>query len=169
MLVATWQILNVAPQREFLVQKDMQALGLLAMVPSEKRWRKSRGKDNRPVMVAYAHPIISSYVFVGSDRPMPWRAIKETDFTRGWVSFSRDGTPAKLSDRDIDMIRRMVGRSNGGAGLQVGDAARLTDGPYQNLEAIVRAIGRDKVTISVQFFGSERELSVTVDKLEKSA
>lgn len=158
----------MASQRELEVAVALRKLGLLALVPTERRYRRMRGKNNRPEMIAYAHPIFSGYVFVGKAGPMPWAAIAKVRHCWGYVSFSEDGSPATLSDHDIQVIQHMTAtvRASGGS-LRIGEAIKIVAGAFANIEGVATAIGREKVKISVHVFGSERELVVPVGNVEK--
>lgn len=170
MTEAVWHVLNVAPQREMRVAIDLRRQGLLAMLPTERRYRKTRGKGNRPVIMAYSHPVIPSYVFVGSDHAMNWPAIAKVEHVRGYITFDPDGEPARLTPSDIAIIRRLglANKSTGGQALRIGDMARLTEGPLWGIEGVVEAIGRERVTVRIMLFGSMRIVSERVDRVERS-
>lgn len=161
-------MLKTAAQAELEVAIQLRKLGLLAMVPTERRYRRVRGKNNRPEMVAYSHPIMPGYVFAGRSGPMPWAAVGAVKNCWGYISFSEHGIPATLSDHDIQIIQHMMAnvKASGGS-LRVGEQVKITKGAFANLEGLAKAIGRDRVTISAHVFGAERDLVVAVGNVEK--
>ena len=149
----------------------LRSSGLLAMVPCERRFRKTLSRQGKPVLMSYLYPLMPGYVFCGmrNENAFPWLRIRSMRHIWGVVSFDEEGWPAKLSDKDIDTIRQMakdVKQATGGS-LKEGDQIRITSGPFASIEGLAKAIGRDKVVISVHLFGAERDLTVPVGNVEK--
>ena len=167
---ATWYVLEVAGQRELEITVKLREGGLLAMVPTERRYRRTRSKQGKPVLLPYVYPLMPGYVFAGSHEKskFPWLRVRSMRDVWGVVSFHENGWPAELSDRDIDMIRQMAKDTKPtGGSLKAGDQTRITSGPFANIEGLAKAIGRDKVVVSVHLFGAERDLTVAVGNVEK--
>ena len=158
------------PQREFKAERELSnGLGLRTLVPYEIRHRRSMGKGNRPVMVPYRVPLMPGYLFAGAMGGLPWRDVMEIRDIRGKVAF--DGSPARLTDAQVDHVRRMAESANTETrrGLKVGDAARVTSGPFANLGALVEAIGLDGVRVTVQMLGRSVPMTVRADHIERAA
>ena len=167
-MTATWYVLEVAGQRELEVTAKLREAGYLSMLPCERRYRKTRSKQGKPVLMPYLYPLMPGYVFAGFTGTVPWAKIKATRHIWGVVSFEEDGSPTRLTDRDIDKIRTMAkdAKPSGGS-LKEGDRTRITSGPFASLEGLAVALGRSKVTVSLVLFGAEREIDVPVGNVEK--
>ena len=162
-----WHVLTTVPQREFRAGIELQQLGLATVIPYTIRHRKQMGKGNRPIMVPYRVPLLPSYAFVGGD--VPWYDVRSLKDIRGRVEF--DGSPAIVSDADVDRVRRMaeIERHDDRKGLKAGDSVRVTDGPFRDLTALVEEIGMGSVRISVELFGRSTPATIRPDQIERAA
>lgn len=165
-----WHVLTTMPQREFKAERElMNGLGLRTLVPYETRHRRAMGKGNRPVMVPYRVPLMPGYLFAGGTHGLPWRDVMEVRDIRGKVSF--DGIPARLTDAQIDHVRRMAETTKVDTrrGLKVGDAGRITSGPFLDMPALVESIGLGSVEVTVEIFGRPTTTTVRPDMIERAA
>lgn len=162
-----WHVLTTVPQREFRAGIELQRLGLATVIPYTIRHRRQMGKGNRPIMVPYKVPLLPSYAFVGGD--IPWYDIKSLRDIRGRVEF--DGSPAIVSDADVDRVRRMAEgvRHDDRKSIAVKDRVRVMYGPFRDLTALVEEIGMGSVRISVELFGRSTPATIRPDQIERAA
>ncbi len=169
--MANWFVCTTVPQREFKAAYELEALGLMTLVPYEVTYRRAMGKGNRPVTIEKNIPLLPSYVFVGSNDVVPWYDVRSLRDVRGRVAF--DGAPARLRDVEIARIRALATaerRENAGRkSLKLGDRVSITDGPFRSFEGLVQAIGVGDVTVSVEMFGSFRPVRHRPDQIERAA
>lgn len=163
-----WFVLTVAPQRERIVARDLKAgLGLRSTVPYE---RLELRRNNR--VLTRIRPLIPGYVFAGSSYAMPWRDIRETRHVHGWLTVD-DDIPAAVSDQEIAEIQRLAEQHNQQLRqirtLGAGDKVRVKDGPFANIETLIRSVRGSTGSIEVPILGSTREIKVSLDQLEAVA
>lgn len=164
-----WHALAVAPGRERRAELGLRRLGLITCLPITMRYRKSFGKLRRPILVPYRYALMPGYVLIGSTDPMPWPAVRKVKGVRGPVMF--DGLIGTLTSIEVDRIRAMskTVASPSRRTLQVGDAARVTDGPFIGFESLIRSIRGDAVTVSLRLFGRDHDVEMPAHGVERAA
>lgn len=163
-----WRVLMVAPQRELRVAGEIQrGLGLLTMVPTERHRVRSRGKGGQPVITERVRALMPRYLFLGSKvGDIPYRDVMEIEHVQSIVQFA--GIPAQLTDAEVDRIR-LLAREIETSGWKAGDRATITSGPFRSIEALITAVKTESLRVSVPMFGSEREIDIRADQLERVA
>lgn len=151
--------------REFEVAAAFEALGGATIVPFEvERTRKRLGRQ--PSIRRY--PLLPGYVFAGFARAHPWLAIERLHHILGPIEDPATELPAVMTSRDLKKLadiptgQERVLRAARSVGK--GDRVRLLDQVSE-----VRAIVDGKAYIPIRMLGSEREVAVSVDKLERVA
>lgn len=148
--------------REFDVAVAFEALDGAAVVPYEvERIRKrSAGIGMRKI------PLLPGYVFVGFAKAHPWRKIEDIHHILGPVEDPATGLPGTMTRRDLAALMNIKSGQDRVAavakGIGKGDRVRLLD-----QIAEVRRVLDGKAYIPIKMLGSEREIAVAVDKLER--
>lgn len=160
-----WRILTVAPQRELRVAGEIKrGLGLPTMVPTQRYKAKTRGRGNQVVLVDRVRPILPRYVFVGSDvGDVPFRDLLEIEHVQSLVQFGSE--PALLSAADVHAIRRMAADLT--TGWKTGDKVAILAGPFRSIEALISTVREQSVVVSVPILGSERDVEIRADQVER--
>ena len=165
--MTTWHCLRVMTQRESTVAAELnRGLGLSTYVPSEtsKIIRARR-------VVEVERCLIPGYVFAGHLEGMPWRDVSATRHVIGPL-LAMDA-PATLSQAEIDRMRALERAHNQTLAnwrtFRAGDRIRIKDGPFANVETLLRAVRGKQATIEVPMLSSTRAVSVALDNLEKVA
>ena len=156
-----WSVLTVSPQRELRVAGEIKAgLGLQVCVPCLQRHRKRVSAE--PIH----YPLMPRYVFVGSPEALPIYDLMSLRHVTGLVQF--DGRIARLTDPDVDHIRRLANevKVEAPGGHRVGDKIMITAGPFKCFEALVKEIRAGQVRIDVQMFGRTVEHWRSADQVE---
>jgi len=163
-----WRVITAAPHHELHVAAECRrGLGLLTLVPTERHRVRTRGKGGQPVIVTRERPLMAPYIFVGSRvGDIPWRDVMEIRHVRNVIQFA--GEPALLNDREIERIRDLA-KAVVDAGWQAGQRVTIADGPFKSIEALIAAVRDKTVTVTVPLFGSERDVELRVDQIEKVA
>ena len=102
-----------------------------------------------------------------------WHLVKNTTGVTGFV-----GTREEQRERPValspDAIRNIIGQTQVEepqirVGFSVGDAVRLTDGPFLDMVAEVEEINieKGKVRVRISMFGRETPLELDFDQVEK--
>ena len=163
-----WHAITVSPQRERLVASELKtSLGLKTCVPCVQKHRRSRGKNNRPVLIPYLLPLMPSYVFVGSRYSLPVYDIKSQQHVRDFVQFG--GQYATLTDAEVVRIKMLAKQATVDlpSGYQVGDVVQITDGPFRSFEALIQEIRGGDIRVDVELFGRNTPHWRRVDQIEK--
>lgn len=164
-----WYVLQVAPQRERLVEGEIRrGLGLLAYVPYE---RFSVRRASRSIEVV--RPLMPGYVFCGTKSGgMPWSDISATRHVRDWLTVD-DDVPAPVSDLEIMQIQRLAEAHNsrkiGQRSLQPGDRVKVADGPFASMTALIATVRGNTAGIVIPMLGGPREVQIPAAHLERVA
>lgn len=192
----TWFALQVAPQKEFTLQKILKRHGYHTFVPVEHRWRrwnkftKQKTRRSFPMMPRYVmvgFPFHDSDFHVAFEQPIieggEIRGYREKIFSpfqlpivTGCVGVS--GIPRALDTKRIcEYIDRWPDGMDRpdrekwmptGKEFKEGDMVRVWEGPLQHHLVKVIEINalNGKAKILAEMFGSQMEIEINVEKLE---
>lgn len=164
-----WYVLQVAPQRERLVEGEIRrGLGLLSYVPYERFEVRRASK-----VLEVIRPMMQGYVFVGSKvGGIPWADISATRHVRDWLTVD-DDVPAPVSDMEIMQIQRLAEAHNSRKveqrHLQPGDRVKVADGPFASMTALIATIRGNTARIVLPMFGGPSEVQIPTSQLERVA
>jgi transcriptional antiterminator RfaH len=159
----SWYVLLTEPQRENIVQTQLQNQGLNTYLPVARAARIRQGRR------AYL-PFFPRYIFVQVDLDAVGRSVlKWTPGVTSLVSF--DGDPAAVPDVVIALLKERLeaAREQSFGGLKPGDRVRLRQGPLRDLEAVFdRALSPSgRVRVLLNFLGKQRPCEVHFEFLER--
>lgn len=169
-MTTIWEIAKVTPTRELKIESEIKCgLGLKACVPYERKYRKARGKQGKPILIPYRHVIIPGYVLVGSPSGAPWYDIKTIQYVKGPVQF--DGVVGRLTDAEVDRFRKMAEEVSvtTARAIRPGDQARVINGPFANFESMIHEIKGADVRITVSMFQGDMDVWMPAANIEKAA
>lgn len=106
--VATWYVLEVAPQREYRVAHWLEAMGFASLVPLETRTRIARGKTRsagrkKQAREIYQLPLIPRMVLLGTTGPLPWLTILDHQHVTGAIGI--DGMPLAMRAGEAERLQ----------------------------------------------------------------
>ena len=132
------------------------------VVPKEKKIRIKGGK--RQVIEEKIYPGYVLVEMVVTDAS--WYVVRNTPRVTGFVGSGT--TPVPLSMEEIDGLFSRMGKDEPTHKIDVvvGDAVRITDGPFKDFEGKVNEVdeARGKIKVLVSMFG--RETPVELDFLQ---
>ncbi len=162
-----WHAIRVAPSAEFRVRDDLHRLSITALVPRQVVLRKvNRDGKKKPIF----RPLLPGYVFAGFRDFPPWASLAGLRGWHGPVGF--EGFPARLTTADVLAIQafdRMPDEPVHRPCVKVGDKVPYRVGRLGELRAMVKRLEGAKVVLSVELFGSEREVTVASESIEAAA
>lgn len=133
------------------------------IVPKEKKIKIKNGKRR-----TVEEKIYPGYVLV--DMLMTedaWYVVRNTPRVTRFVG-AETTRPVPLSTGDVEALMARMSRDEGGfrIDLKVGDAIKITDGPFKDYDGKVSEVDEDrgKVKVLVQIFG--RDTAVELDSLQ---
>jgi transcription antitermination factor NusG len=170
-------VLTTAPQLEFRARDALVERGYTVVMPHEEheivRRYSPRLKDMRPPTIRKT-PIMRRYLFVqapnsGAVGEIVYRmSLAPRRLITGYLGSY--GNPMAVPDEHVSAIQAMSGRriTQGTPikPLQVGDVARIINGPASGQTATVRSTRNGKVKMLLTWLGSQREVEVTASSLE---
>lgn len=141
---------------------DMEDKIFNILIPKEKKIRIKNGK--RKIVEEKVYPGYVLVEMIVTDDS--WYVVRNTPHVTGFVGSGT--TPTPISEEEIkDLQKRMgVNEPEYQIDFAKGDAIRISDGPFKNMEGKVTEIDdtRGKVKVLVSMFG--RETPVELDFLQ---
>ena len=141
---------------------DMEDKIFNILIPKEKKIRIKNGK--RKVVEEKIYPGYVLIEMVVTDDS--WYVVRNTPHVTGFVGSGT--TPTPVSDEEIKTLQKRMGVNEPEFKIDVapGDAIRIADGTFKNMEGKVTEIDetRGKVKVLISMFG--RETPVELDFLQ---
>jgi len=168
---APWYVVHTYAGYEDSVAKSLRqrihSLGMEekifeVLVPTEKQIRIRGGK--RKVV---EEKIFPGYVLVQMIvTEESWYIVRNTPNVTGFVG--TETTPLPLSVEEVKTLRKRMGKEEPDYDIDVavGDAVKVTDGPFKNFDGKVEVIDREKGKIKVLVNMFSRETPVELDFLQ---
>ena len=166
-----WYVLHTYSGYEDAVAQNLnqriESLGMEdkifnVLVPKEKKIKIKGGKR-----VTVEEKIYPGYVLVEMIvTDDSWYVVRNTPRVTGFVGSGT--TPVAVSDKEIEILQKRMGIEEPTYKIDVaiGDAVKITDGPFKDFDGKISAIDeeRGKITALVSMFG--RETPVELDYLQ---
>ena len=132
------------------------------IVPKEKKIKIKEGK--RRVIEEKIYPGYVLVEMIVTDDS--WYVVRNTPNVTGFVGAGT--TPVPVSSREIDILKKKMGVDvpQYKIDVQVGEAVKITDGPFKDFDGKVSEIDqqRGKVRVLINMFG--RDTPVELDSLQ---
>lgn len=133
-------------------------------MPTHEETKRKAGR-----FITTLRPLFTGYMFVAIDTAKGgWRAINSTYGVTRLVSFGDEPQPVPL-----DLISRLMLRCDGGGKLlpprilKLGDAVRISDGPFAEFVATVEKVSPDqRVWVLLDLMGQATRVAVQSDALQ---
>ncbi len=163
-----WYVAHTRAQSERRAFDHLTNQGFEAWLPEfNKRRRHARRTD------WVRRPLFPRYLFVHLDLDAErWRSVLGTVGIQALVGGAEKPTP--MADAVVEAIRARVDqeglvRINPAETLEAGDAVRIADGPFADLEGIFLDMGdNERVAIMLSLLGREVKVTVSADHLERA-
>ncbi len=141
---------------------DMEDKIFNVLVPKEKKIRIKNGK--RKIVEEKIYPGYILVEMIVTDDS--WYVVRNTPHVTGFVGSGT--TPTPVSEEEIKSLQKRMGVEEPEFQIDVakGDAIRISDGPFKNMDGKVVNIddARGKIKVLVSMFG--RETPVELDFLQ---
>lgn len=137
---------NVAENLRQLIQSyDMEDKVFDILIPTEKKIKIKGGK--RKIVTEKIFPgYVLVDIMVTDDS---WYMVRNTPNVTGFIGTGT--TPTPISDDEVKALQKRMGVEEPQYKIDVivGDAVRITDGPFKNLEGKVDAVDNERGKIKV--------------------
>ncbi|OGZ58650.1 MAG: transcription termination/antitermination protein NusG [Candidatus Spechtbacteria bacterium RIFCSPHIGHO2_02_FULL_43_15b] len=166
-----WYVLHTYSGYEDAVAQNLkqriESLGMedkifTVLVPKEKKIKIKNGK--RQVIEEKIYPGYVLVEMIVTDDS--WYVVRNTPRVTGFVGSGT--TPIAVSKKEIDILQKRMGveEPTYKIDVSVGDAVKITDGPFKDFDGKISSVDseRGKVIVLVSMFG--RETPVELDYLQ---
>jgi len=170
---ARWFVVRVRAGEEFRAEEILAKNGYGCFVPFEKKWRRRSRYQCAPELVR--RPLLIRYMFVGfSADPIDWYRLASFPFVEKIVGVG--GYPLQVPwshVADFVVLYNQDGRTapreqkymKANREFGVGDRVEVFGGPFDGSVLRVEEIRGSKAKVLVDMLGSERAVTIPVDKL----
>lgn len=148
-------------QRTISMKMQDKIFRILVPVEKELLHKEGRGKTRlRKVFPGYI--LVEMIMDEGS-----WFVVRNTPGVTGFVG--PKSRPVPLDGQEINLIMKRMGLLEVRADFEVDQPVKITDGPLEGLEGIIKGIDREKgkLKVSVFMFGKETLAELAVSQAEK--
>jgi transcriptional antiterminator NusG len=147
----------------------MQDLFGEVMVPTEEVVEMRGGQKRKS-----ERKFFPGYVLVQMElNDDSWHLVKETPRVMGFIGGKAD-KPAPISEREADAILQRVQdgveKPKPKTLFEVGEIVRVTDGPFNDFNAVVEEVNyeRSRLQVAVQIFGRSTPVELEFGQVEKA-
>lgn len=157
----SWYVLQYKPTQGDRALAHLQNQGIYCFFPKVNVERIRAGKRSLKL-----EPLFPGYLFVHLETTDPmWSKLRSTRGVLRVVGFRNK--PAALGQEVLDQIRRSLDEVEKQGGIKRGQAVRLSDGPFDGVDAIFHSYdGEERAIVLINFMQKQQSLSVAVSALK---
>ncbi len=171
---AKWYVLNIRTGYENSIQKEIkqraQATGMQdkivdILIPVQKKIFVKKGKQE-----VKEEKIFPGYILIKMELDnRTWDLVQNTEGVRGFVKTDR--YPKPLAESEVKAITKFmeVEQPSFQTSFSVGEAVKITEGPFEKIIGSVQEIDttRGKIKVLVTFLGTEAPVELELSQVEK--
>jgi transcriptional antiterminator NusG len=138
------------------------------LVPTEEVVEMRDGQKRKS-----SRKFFPGYVLVEMDMDdESWHLVRDTPRVLGFIGGTKEH-PAPISQKEADQILNRLEESTDKPRprtlFEVGEAVRVTDGPFADFNAVVESVNYDKsrLSVSVMIFGRSTPVELDFSQVEK--
>lgn len=160
---AHWYLLQCKPNQTDRAREHLDNQGFPLYAPTMQAERLVRRQR-----VTRDEPVFPGYLFIQLSQQCNWAAVRATRGVSRVVAFN--GQPHPVPNRLIDALRQKYDSASAATPLFAPhDKVRITDGPFRDYDAIVKAVtGDERVIVLMNILQREQALAVPVQQLTKT-
>ena len=162
--IGSWFCLRAQPKREHIAAACVRQISEVEVFSPRVRFRKPTTRG----LVWFVESMFPGYLFARFDYAALHRQIRQRPGISGFVQFGE--RLALLPDALINEIRIRTGPDElieVAQALEPGQGVRITQGPFQGLEALVTRLitARERVEILIEWMGRNLQAEISVADL----
>jgi transcriptional antiterminator RfaH len=162
--IGSWFCLRAQPKREHIAASCLRQISDVEVFCPRLRFRKSTTRG----VVWFVESMFPGYLFARFDYTLLNRRVRRGPRVSGFVQFGE--RLALLPDALINEIRARTGPDELieiSQALEAGQKVRITQGPFQGLEALVTRLitARERVEILIEWMGRSLHAEASVADL----
>lgn len=166
----TWYAFKVTPQLE---RRAWDGLSKIGIQPARLEVQMVyRGRDGRRRGIM--RPLLPSYAMADVRGPIPWPLLRMIEWQGKQVirGVLRSGSiPAEIPADEVDRLAQYLAsvEPDKPGTIRPGSRARISIGRHDDREAVVhRVLSETRCAVMMRFFGSDREVETTVERLKEA-
>ena len=154
-------------------QEEMEEFILQVLIPTEKVAEVKKGKRTTTVRKFFPGYILV-HMFLLDDKGQlmdkPWYFIRDT---QGIIGFIGGDRPVPLRKDEVESLLAQIQergeKVKPKVNYEVGEAVKITEGPFLNCSGVIEEIDPDrgKLKVSVQIFGRNTPVEVEYGQVER--
>lgn len=158
---AHWYVIYTKPRQEFRALQNLQQQSFEAFLPLHQSERLQRGK-----LQLVEEPLFKRYLFVRFDEALsPWHVIRNTLGVSELVRTG--GQPTRVPATLIQALMQV--KASPQSLFQRGDALRVTDGPFRDLQAVFEMQDGDhRAIVLIELLNKMQKIAVKLNALSKA-
>ncbi|MCE2823654.1 MAG: transcription termination/antitermination protein NusG [Bacteroidota bacterium] len=160
-----WHVLRVRPLFERVVETRLERMGITALVPVQKQFRRRCDKTPKKEKVMF-----SGYVFVN---PEPSKRNEVFSAGSQVISYlTIEGKPARLKEQEVALIKTLSGLGSEitvlPQRLSPGNEVEITSGPLRGFcGVVVNLPGKQRVTVFIHGLQCLAQVELRVDEVRR--
>ena len=158
----SWYVVHTRSRHEYKAHTGLTQKNLTAFLPEIESWSKRKDRKKK-----ISTPLFPGYIFVETatlDNETKLKILKTIGVVR-LLGRKENAEPIPVPDEKIDAIRRFVGSKEEIFTFQfpqVGEPARIMDGPFAGVEGIVVSRNVEKELFVVTIDLMQRSVGITL-------
>lgn len=174
-----WYVVRTAGGKEKkakeYIEKEIDALGLneyltQVLIPTEKYYQVKNGKRVLAERLFYPGYLLVEAVMTAEIQ----HVLRNITYVAGFLSEGKDHTPVPVRDSEMDRIMGRVDEfatsdAETETPFVVGEAVKITDGPFNGFDGTIEEITSDKrkLKVMVKIFGRKTLLELNFAQVTK--
>jgi len=152
------------------LRKRIKSLGMedkifQVLVPKEKKIKMKSGKKKTVEEKIYPGYVLVQMIVTDDS----WYVVRNTPNVTGFVGSGT--TPVPVSEEEVETLKKRMGveEPQYKIEVEVGDAVKITDGPFEGFDGKVSEVDEDKgkVKVLVDMFGRDTPVELESLQVEK--
>tara|TARA_Y100000780_G_C13674463_1_gene413718 strand:- start:1301 stop:1873 length:573 start_codon:yes stop_codon:yes gene_type:complete len=160
---SSWYLIQCKPRQDERAEENLRNQSFTCYRPQRRMQHIKRGKQ-----VEAVESLFPGYLFVCLDRLQDnWYSIRSTRGVARLVTFGNE--PAVVSAELIDRLHAHESQTPVACQFACGDAVRITEGPFSELEAIfLRNDGDERAILLLTLLHREQRLKMPLRSIKAS-
>lgn len=166
----TWYAFTCSPQLERRAWDGLEKIHVEPARMEIPRFYRSRDGRRRTIM----RPLLPGYAIANVQGSIPWPLIRMIEWQGRPIihdALRSGGAPRAIPAAEVERLAAYLRDTDhtGPGTLRPGARARVSIGRHDDRETVIqRVLSEAKCTVMMRWFGSEREVQTTVERLREA-
>lgn len=169
----TWYAFTCSPQLERRAWDGLEKIHVEPARMEIPRFYRSRDGRRRTIM----RPLLPGYAIANVQGSIPWPLIRMVEWNGLPIIYDAlrsDGVPRAIPAAEVErlmqyLVDNLIGFRDGPGTLRPGARALVSIGRHDDQQAVIkRVLSESRCTVMMRWFGADREVSTTVERLREA-